>query len=63
MAELADEEAGMGTLRVGGGAEDRVELVVRIVLVASDLELDQGGMPALRDLTRVACVERRAEVF
>ena len=49
-AELTDEEARMGTLRVGDALEDRAELVHRLGAVASDLELDERGMTALCDL-------------
>src|SRR5205814_6483503 len=62
-AELSDEEARMGTLRVGDALEHRAELVARLVLVASDLELDERGTPALCDLASVGRVERRADVL
>ncbi len=62
-AELSDEEARVGTLRVGDAFEDRAELVARLVLVASDLELDERGTPALCDLTCVGRVERRTDVL
>ena len=62
-AELADEEARMGALRVGDALQDRAELVHRLGAVAADLELDERGMPALRDLARVGRIERRADVL
>src|SRR5207302_11243565 len=61
--ELSDEEARMSTLRVIYVLEDRAELPSRVLFVASDLELDERGMPVLRDLTCVARIERRADVL
>ena len=54
VAELADEEARMGTLRVGDAVEDGVDLVDRLGRVAADLELDERRVPVLRDLAGVA---------
>ena len=53
----------MGLLRGGDAVEDRVDLVDRLVLVAADLELDERGVPVLRDLAGVAGSERRADVL
>ena len=53
----------MGALGGGDRVEDRVDLVGRLVLVAADLELDERGVSVLRDLARVAGVERRADVL
>src|SRR5207302_11288984 len=61
--ELSDEEARMSTLRVIHVLEDRAELPSRVLFVASDLELDERGMPVLRDLTCVARIERRLDVL
>ena len=61
--ELTDEEARMRALRVGDGVEDRADLVAGLVLVAADVELDERGVLALRDLAGVAGRERRADVL
>ncbi len=58
IAELADEEVRMGALRRGDAVEHRLDLVGRLVLVALDLEFDERGVPAARDLTGVAGFER-----
>ena len=57
-AELSDEEARVGSLRSVDALEDRAELVHRFGAVASDLELDERGTPALCDLTGIRRVER-----
>jgi hypothetical protein len=57
------KEARMRSLRVGDGLEDGADLVDRLVLVASDLELDERAMPVHRDLTCMAGIERRADVL
>ena len=62
VAELADREARMGTLRSGDRVQDGTDLVDRLLLVAADLELDECGVPVLRDLGRVSGLERRADV-
>ena len=58
-AELGDREAGMPLLDAVDGVEDRLHLLVGLVLVAADLELNERRAPALRDLARVRGVERR----
>ena len=62
VAELADREGRMGALGGSDGVEDRADLVDRLLLVAADRELDEGGTAILRDLARVRGVERRADV-
>ena len=49
VAELADREAGVGRLRGRDRVEDRLHLVDRLVLVALDREVDEGGVVVLRD--------------
>ena len=43
--------------------EHGLDLVDGLVLVAADLELDERGVPVLRDLALTAGIERRAEVL
>ncbi len=63
IAELADEELRVSLLRLLDALEDGADLVGRVVGVASDLELDEGGVPVLRDLAGVSGCERRADVL
>src|SRR5439155_10915634 len=50
-------------LRLLDAVEDRPELVGGVLLVALDLELDERGVSALRDLTGVPRSERRLDVL
>src|ERR671937_358410 len=50
VAELADEEARVGGLRVVDAIQDRADLVAGIVLVAPNVELHERGALVLRDL-------------
>src|SRR5204863_8472594 len=63
VAELSDEEAGMRALRLLDAVEHGAELVGGVLLVALDLELDERGVSARRDLTGVPRSERRLDVL
>jgi hypothetical protein len=63
VAELADEDASMGTLHVVDGCEHRVDLVGGLVGITADLELDESRMPVRCDLAGVRGIERRLHVL
>src|SRR5437764_12659963 len=51
--------------RLGGGdrRDHRIDLVDGLLGVATDLELDQGGMTTSGDLARVGAFKRRADLL
>ena len=49
VAELADEQAGVGALRGGDAVEDGLDLVDGLVLVAADVELHERRVPVPGD--------------
>ena len=63
IAELADEVRGVDLLRDVHAVEDRADVVDGVVGIATDLELDERGVPAGRDLIRILRIERRLDVL
>jgi hypothetical protein len=61
VAELADEDVGVGALGRGGGVERRRGEVADLVLVTGDLERDEAGAAVLGELALVAGDERRLD--
>src|SRR5262249_35058992 len=59
--ELADREGGMRALERRRRVEERLDLVLRLRLVALQVELDEGCAAVARDLTGVGRVERRPD--
>jgi hypothetical protein len=62
VAELADEDAGVGLLRGGGGGEGWIDPVGQRVVITRDLEGDQAGPAVVGQLALVALGERRLDL-
>ena len=50
VADLAHGDVGVALLHAGDGGEDGLDLVLRLVRVAADVELDEHGVAVARDL-------------